>query len=58
MDPDTSSNNAAAGQLLQWLDQQAEHSVMGSVMQQLSGAGIDAGTLHTAAATPVCLLVC
>jgi hypothetical protein len=60
MDPDTSSTNAAAGQLLlQWMDQQqqAQQSVMDSVMQQLSGAGMDAGTLYTAAATPVCLQV-
>lgn len=52
-----SSTNAAGQQLLQWLDQQAQHGVMDSVMQQLSGAGMDDGTLYTAAATPVCLQV-
>lgn len=48
-------DSKAAG-LLHWLDEhQNGKSVIDSVMEQLQGAGMDAGALRTAAATPVCL---
>jgi hypothetical protein len=46
----------AAG-LLRWLDEQGQKSVMDTVLDQLHGAGMESGALHTAAAAPVCLQV-